>query len=188
LLSLSSCASPFYEFVIKFSAPEKIKAMGLLLSKAKEQLYDCKLVTGKLRAMLQSSEEQVRVLKKQSTFLSQLAAKTIPNGIHCLAMKLTIDYYLLPPEKRKFPKQENLENPSLYHYALFSDNVLAASVVLNSAIMHAKVRLQTIPSDALQVLNVLVCLCLCCIGGFVGRDSFWMQAMTSSSGRINASS
>uniref|UniRef100_A0A7C9AEK3 Hexosyltransferase n=1 Tax=Opuntia streptacantha TaxID=393608 RepID=A0A7C9AEK3_OPUST len=120
------------------SAPEKIKAMGLLLSKAKEQLYDCKLVTGKLRAMLQSSEEQVRVLKKQSTFLSQLAAKTIPNGIHCLAMKLTIDYYLLPPEKRKFPKQENLENPSLYHYALFSDNVLAASVVLNSAIMHAK--------------------------------------------------
>ncbi|KAJ8450164.1 hypothetical protein Cgig2_033358 [Carnegiea gigantea] len=120
------------------SAQEKIKAMGQVLSKAKEQLYDCKLVTGKLRAMLQSAEEQVRGLKKQSTFLSQLAAKTIPNGIHCLAMKLTIDYYLLPLEKRKFPKQQNLENPSLYHYALFSDNVLAASVVVNSTIMHAK--------------------------------------------------
>ncbi|XWS32273.1 hypothetical protein CRYUN_Cryun23aG0145800 [Craigia yunnanensis] len=120
------------------SAPEKIKAMGRVLSKAREQLYDCKLVTGKLRAMLQTSEEQVRRLKKQSMFLSQLAAKTIPNAIHCLSMRLTIEYYLLPKEKRKFPRSENLENPNLYHYALFSDNVLAASVVVNSTIMNAK--------------------------------------------------
>ncbi|KAK4364246.1 hypothetical protein RND71_015604 [Anisodus tanguticus] len=120
------------------SAHEKIKSMGQVLSKAKEQLYDCKLVTGKLRAILQSADEQVRSLKRQSTFLSQLAAKTIPNGIHCLSMRLAIDYYLLPPEKRKFPGSENLENPSLFHYALFSDNVLAASVVVNSTIMNAK--------------------------------------------------
>ncbi|KAL5863626.1 hypothetical protein ACOSQ3_001140 [Xanthoceras sorbifolium] len=120
------------------SAPEKLKAMGQVLSKAREQLYDCKLVTGKLRAMLQTADEQVRSLKKQSTFLSQLAAKTIPNGIHCLSMRLTIEYYLLPPEKRKFPRSENLENPNLHHYALFSDNVLAASVVVNSTIVNAK--------------------------------------------------
>lgn len=113
--------------------------MGQVLSKAREQLYDCKLVTGKLRAMLQSADEQVRSLKKQSTFLSQLAAKTIPNGIHCLSLRLTIDYYMLSPEKRIFPRSENRENPNLYHYALFSDNVLAASVVVNSTIMNAKV-------------------------------------------------
>ncbi|GKB87930.1 polygalacturonate 4-alpha-galacturonosyltransferase [Tanacetum coccineum] len=81
---------------------------------AKEQLYDCKLVTGKLGAMLQSADEQVRSLKKQRTFLGQLAAKTIPNS-------------------------ENLENPSLYHYALFFDNVVDASIVVNSTIMNAKV-------------------------------------------------
>lgn len=120
------------------SAPGRIKAMGQVLAKAREQLYDCKLVTGKLRAMLQTADEQVRSLKKQSTFLSQLAAKTIPNAIHCLSLRLTIDYYLLPPEKRKFPQSENLENPNLYHYALFSDNVLAASVVVNSTVMNAK--------------------------------------------------
>ncbi|XP_043721461.1 polygalacturonate 4-alpha-galacturonosyltransferase-like isoform X2 [Telopea speciosissima] len=120
------------------SAPEKMKAMGQVLSKAREQLYDCNLVTRKLRVMLQSADEQVRSLKKQSTFLSQLAAKTVPNGIHCLSMRLTINYYLLPPEKRKFPRSENLENPNLYHYALFSDNVLAASVVVKSTIMNAK--------------------------------------------------
>ncbi|KAK4578476.1 hypothetical protein RGQ29_028536 [Quercus rubra] len=120
------------------SAPAKIKEMGQVLSKAREQLYDCNLVTKKLRAMLQSADEQVRSLKKQSTFLSQLAAKTLPNAIHCLSLRLTIDYNLLPPEKRKFPRSENLENPNLYHYALFSDNVLAASVVVNSTVMNAK--------------------------------------------------
>uniref|UniRef100_M4CTM9 Hexosyltransferase n=1 Tax=Brassica campestris TaxID=3711 RepID=M4CTM9_BRACM len=120
------------------SAHDKLRDMGQVLSKAKMQLYDCKLVTGKLRAMLQTADEQVRSLKKQSTFLAQLAAKTIPNPIHCLSMRLTIDYYLLSPEKRKFPRRENRENPNLYHYALFSDNVLAASVVVNSTIMNAK--------------------------------------------------
>ncbi|XP_073288173.1 polygalacturonate 4-alpha-galacturonosyltransferase-like [Primulina huaijiensis] len=120
------------------STLEKMKAMGQVLSKAREQLYDCKLVTGKLRAMLQSADEQVHSLKRQSDFLSQLAAKTIPNGLHCLSLRLTIDYHLLPPEKRKFPRSENLEDPNLYHYALFSDNVLAASVVVNSTIMNAK--------------------------------------------------
>ncbi|ONM23070.1 Polygalacturonate 4-alpha-galacturonosyltransferase [Zea mays] len=120
------------------SAPEKIIAMGQVLSKAREEVYNCMAITQKLRAMLQSADEQVRCLKKQSTFLSQLAAKTIPNSIHCLSMRLTIDYYLLLLEERKFPRSENLENPNLYHYALFSDNVLAASVVVNSTIMNAK--------------------------------------------------
>lgn len=137
-----------------------MKAMGQVLSKAREQLYDCKLVTTKLRAMLQSADEQVRSLKRQSTFLSQLAAKTIPNGIHCLSMRLTIDYYLLPPEKRKFPRSENLENPDLFHYALFSDNVLAASVVVNSTIVNAKVNSVWYFGDRHPHLPLKILLCL----------------------------
>lgn len=121
--------------------------MGQFLIKARDQLFECKAVTRDLRSMLQSADEQVRGLKKQSTFLSQLVAKTIPNGIHCLSMRLSIDYYLLPPEKRKFPRSENLENPNLYHYALFSDNVLAASVVVNSTIMNAKVNRHSVNTD-----------------------------------------
>lgn len=120
------------------SAQDKIKAMGRALSTAREQLYDCAMVTKKLRAMLQSAEEQVRTVKKQSTFLSQLAAKTVPKGMHCLSMRLTIDFHMLPPEKQEFPDKEKLEDPSLYHYALFSDNVLATSVVVNSTILNAK--------------------------------------------------
>ncbi|CAL5343177.1 unnamed protein product [Camellia sinensis] len=43
---------------------------------------------------------------------------------------------------RNFPNQEKLEDPRLYHYALFTDNILAAAVVVNSTISHAKVTLQ----------------------------------------------
>uniref|UniRef100_A0A453RHT8 Hexosyltransferase n=1 Tax=Aegilops tauschii subsp. strangulata TaxID=200361 RepID=A0A453RHT8_AEGTS len=39
---------------------------------------------------------------------------------------------------KHFPYQDKLEDPKLHHYALFSDNVLAAAVVVNSTLIHAK--------------------------------------------------
>ena len=122
-----------------YSAPQKIKAMAGVLSKARDQLFDCKLVIKKLRAMLLTEEEKVRRLKMKNTFLTQLGVKGIPGGIRCLSLRLTVDYYLLPPEKRNFPRSENLQNPKFHHYALFTDNVVAAAVVVNSTVMNAKV-------------------------------------------------
>ncbi|CAK9861613.1 unnamed protein product [Sphagnum jensenii] len=119
-------------------AEEKMKLMAEVLAQAQENNYDTTIMVKKLRAMLQSAEENARMLKKQSTFLSQLAAKTIPKGLHCFSMRLTVEYHMLPLDQRDFPHQERLEDPSLYHYALFSDNILAASVVVNSAVSNAK--------------------------------------------------
>jgi alpha-1,4-galacturonosyltransferase len=113
--------------------------MAEVLVQAQEKNYDTATMVKKLRAMLQSAEENARMLKKQSTFLSQLAAKTIPKGLHCFSMSLTVEYHMLPLNQRDFPHQEKLEDPSLYHYALFSDNILATGVVVNSAISNAKV-------------------------------------------------
>lgn len=121
------------------SASEKVKGMGQVLSKAREQLYDCKSVTKKLRAMLQGSEDHTRVLNRQSAVLRQLVAKTIPKGLHCLSMLLTSEYNSLPKDEREFlGGQEKLEDPNFYHYALFSDNVIAAAVVVNSTVYNAK--------------------------------------------------
>ncbi|MCO5576298.1 hypothetical protein L7F22_030107 [Adiantum nelumboides] len=120
------------------SASEKVKAMGQVLSKAREHLYDCKLVTKKLRAMLQGSEDHTRVLNKQSAVLRQLVAKTIPKGLHCLSLWLTSEYSSLPDKEKEFVGQEKLEDPNLYHYALFSDNIIAAAVVINSTVHNAK--------------------------------------------------
>lgn len=111
--------------------------MGHTLSSAKVQLYDCLTIARKLRAMLQSTEDSVNVLKKKSAFLIQLAAKTLPKPLHCVPLLLSTDYFFHGYEDREFPNKEKLEDPSLYHYAIFSDNVLAASVVVNSTVLHA---------------------------------------------------
>uniref|UniRef100_A0A251T0X4 Putative nucleotide-diphospho-sugar transferase, Plant galacturonosyltransferase GAUT n=1 Tax=Helianthus annuus TaxID=4232 RepID=A0A251T0X4_HELAN len=102
---------------LNHSVAEKIKAMGQLLSKLKNSYM---------------------ILEETEHVFESNRCQNNPKRYHCLSLRLTIDYYLLPLEKRVFPRRENLENPDLYHYALFSDNVLAASVVVNSTIKNAK--------------------------------------------------
>lgn len=125
-------------FFLFTRALDQAKQMGHTLSSAKVQLYDCLTIARKLRAMLQSTEDSVNVLKKKSAFLIQLAAKTLPKPLHCVPLLLSTDYFLHGYEDKEFPNKEKLEDPSLYHYAIFSDNVLAASVVVNSTVLHAK--------------------------------------------------
>ncbi|KAL5836513.1 hypothetical protein ACOSQ4_016010 [Xanthoceras sorbifolium] len=120
------------------NAYDRLKAMEQTLAKGKEIQDDCAAVVKKLRAMLHSTEEQLRVHKKQALFLTQLTAKTLPKGLHCLPLRLTNEYYTLNSSQQQFPNRDKLEDPRLYHYALFSDNLLAAAVVVNSTITHAK--------------------------------------------------
>jgi alpha-1,4-galacturonosyltransferase len=121
------------------SAYAKLNAMDQLLEKGKQMQDDCATMVKKLRAMLHSTEEQLRVHKKQTMFLTQLTAKTLPKGLHCLPLRLTTEYYNLNSTEQQFPNQEKLDDPSLHHIALFSDNVLAAAVVVNSTITNSKV-------------------------------------------------
>ncbi|XP_059658627.1 probable galacturonosyltransferase 4 [Cornus florida] len=120
------------------NANEKLRAMEQTLAKGKQIQDDCTAVVKKLRAMLHSSEEQLRVHKKQTVFLTHLTAKTLPKGLHCLPLRLSTEYFSLNSSEQHFPNQDKLEDPSLYHYALFSDNILAAAAVVNSTVSHAK--------------------------------------------------
>ncbi|KAL0321027.1 UNVERIFIED_CONTAM: putative galacturonosyltransferase 4 [Sesamum radiatum] len=120
------------------NAYDKLKAMEQTLLKGKQIQDDCAAVVKKLRAMIHSSEEQLRVHKKQTLFLTHLTAKTMPKGLHCLPLRLTTEYFMLNSSQQHFLNKGKLDDPKLYHYALFSDNVLAAAVVVNSTITHAK--------------------------------------------------
>ena len=121
------------------SAKEKMKAMDQTLEKGKQMQDDCIAMAKKLRAILHTTEEQLRVHRKQTTFLTQLTAKTLPKGLHCLPLRLSTEYYMSNYSEQHFPNQEKLDDPQLYHYAIFSDNILAAAVVVNSTISNAKV-------------------------------------------------
>ncbi|CAM8904452.1 unnamed protein product [Rhodiola kirilowii] len=118
------------------SALDRAKAMGHTLSVAKDQLFDCLTVARKLRAIIQSTEDEINAMKKKSSFLTQLAAKTVTQPLHCLSLLLSTEYYDLPGSQRQDIDRAKVEDPSLYHYAIFSDNVLATSVVVNSTLEH----------------------------------------------------
>ncbi|XLR60814.1 hypothetical protein S83_011486, partial [Arachis hypogaea] len=120
------------------NANERMKAMEQTLLKGKQAQDDCAAVVKKLRAMIHSTVEQLHAHKKQTLFLTQLTAKTLPKGPHCLPLRLTTEYYSLNSSQQQFPSQEKLEDPRLYHYAIFSDNILATAVVVNSTAVNAK--------------------------------------------------
>uniref|UniRef100_A0A0V0IQX0 Hexosyltransferase n=1 Tax=Solanum chacoense TaxID=4108 RepID=A0A0V0IQX0_SOLCH len=119
-------------------ATQKMKAMDGTLLKASRIYPDCSAMVNTLRAMTYNAEEQLRSQRDQTSFLVQLAARTTPKGLHCLSMQLTTEYFALQPEEREFPNQHKLQDPDLYHFAVFSDNVLACSVVVNTTVSTAK--------------------------------------------------
>ncbi|XP_042520514.1 probable galacturonosyltransferase 6 isoform X2 [Macadamia integrifolia] len=116
------------------SALQKMRSMETSLSKASRVYTDCSAMATKLRSMTYNAEEQVRAHKSQATYLVELAARTTPKGLHCLSMRLTSDYFALLPEERELPNQHKLHDSDLYHFSVFSDNVLACTVVVNSTI------------------------------------------------------
>ncbi|XP_071738205.1 probable galacturonosyltransferase 6 [Rutidosis leptorrhynchoides] len=119
-------------------ALQRMKAMEVSLSKAARIYPDCSSMVKKLRAMTHNAEELVRVQKQQEAFLVQLAGRTTPKGLHCLSMRLTAEYFNLKSEKRQLPKNPDVHELNLYHFVVFSDNVLACAVVVDSTISSVK--------------------------------------------------
>nr|CAB3457374.1 unnamed protein product [Digitaria exilis] len=116
----------------------KIRAMEQTLVKVRKVYDSCSGAVSRLRTVLHSTEQQLESNKRQANYLAQVAAKSLPKGLHCLTLRLTNEYYFTNSKNNYFPYVEKLEDPNLYHYALFSDNVLAAAVVVNSTLVHAK--------------------------------------------------
>lgn len=118
---------------------ERIKVTRQVISEAKES-FDNQLKIQKLKDTIFQVNELLTKAKKQGAFSSLIAAKSIPKSLHCLAMRL-MEERIAHPEKYSDEGQSTppeFEDPKLYHYAIFSDNVLAASVVVNSAVKNAK--------------------------------------------------
>ncbi|KAM0053885.1 putative polygalacturonate 4-alpha-galacturonosyltransferase [Helianthus debilis subsp. tardiflorus] len=116
---------------------KKIQKMEATITKAKSAVTDCNNVDKKLRQLVDLTEDEAKFHMKQSAFLYQLAVQTTPKSLHCLSMRLTVEYFKTSPDEADL--SESLLNPDLHHYVIFSNNVLASSVVINSTVMHAKV-------------------------------------------------
>lgn len=119
-------------------ALQRMRAMEVSLQKAARIYPDCPSMVKKLRAMTNNAEEMMRVQKEQEAFLVQLAGRTTPKGLHCLSMRLTSEYFASKSEERALPSNPDVHDLNLYHFVVFSDNVLACAVVVDSTISTAK--------------------------------------------------
>uniref|UniRef100_A0A7N0RCT7 Hexosyltransferase n=1 Tax=Kalanchoe fedtschenkoi TaxID=63787 RepID=A0A7N0RCT7_KALFE len=115
----------------------KVQKMEDAIAKAKAVVADCNNVDKKLQQLVDLTEDEARFHMKQSAYLYQIGVQTMPKSFHCLFMRLTVEYFQSTNDI-ELPLDEKFMNPSLQHYVLFSKNVLAASVVINSTVMHAK--------------------------------------------------
>ena len=93
-----------------------------------------------MKSHIQVLEECANAASVQSTMFGQLAAESLPKSLYCLDIKLMSDWlkekslHELADEKRNSPR---LVDNNLYHLCIFSDNVLALSVVVNSTVSNA---------------------------------------------------
>ncbi|KAF1897556.1 hypothetical protein Lal_00036998 [Lupinus albus] len=116
---------------------KKSHKMEVAIARAKSVPLDCNNVDKKLRQIFDLTEDEADFHMKQSAFLYKLNVQTMPKSLHCMSLKLTVEYFKSSHYEEK-AAVEKFKDSSLHHYVIFSNNVLAASVVINSTVMHAK--------------------------------------------------
>ncbi|KAF2288022.1 hypothetical protein GH714_003943 [Hevea brasiliensis] len=112
---------------------KKLQKMELATAKL-EHSCECHNVDKKLRQILDMTEDEANFHMRQSAFLYQLAVQTMPKSLHCLSMKLTVEYFNSSLHDMRPSPSEKFSDPTLHHYVIFSNNILASSVVINSTV------------------------------------------------------
>ncbi|KAF4375989.1 hypothetical protein F8388_010168 [Cannabis sativa] len=113
-----------------------------LVSEMKDNQYDAKTFAFMLRAMMEKLEKEMRESKFAELMNKHFAASSIPKGIHCLSLRLTDEYSSNAHARKQLPPPELLpllSDNSYHHFILATDNILAASVVVTSAVQSSKV-------------------------------------------------
>ena len=113
--------------------------MEAAIAKAKSIPVNCNNVDKKFRQLVDLTEDEANFHTKQSAFLYKLAVHTMPKSLHCLSMRLTVAHFQNPSVGLDDSVTEKFVDPDMYHYVMFSNNVLASSVAINSTVLHAKV-------------------------------------------------
>ncbi|CAO2826880.1 unnamed protein product [Amaranthus hypochondriacus] len=117
-----------------------IKSLTFLIFKSQDAHYDIATTITTMKAHIQALEERAHAATVQSVIFGQLAAESLPKSLHCLNVKLMADWLNQPSLQTL--AEENMNSPrlldnNLYHFCIFSDNLLGVSVVVNSTISNA---------------------------------------------------
>ncbi|KAH9625298.1 hypothetical protein KSS87_009056 [Heliosperma pusillum] len=133
----------FYKILNQVNAeeiPHGLKLPGSfnqLVSDMKHNRYDPKTFGLILKGTMEKLEKEVREAKFAELMNKHFAASSIPKGIHCLSLRLTDEYSSNAHARKQLPPPELLpllSDNSMYHFVVSTDNILAASVVVSSAV------------------------------------------------------
>ncbi|KAF7838554.1 putative galacturonosyltransferase 11 [Senna tora] len=117
-----------------------IKSLSSLIFKAQDIHYDVATTIMTMKLQIQNLEELAHAATVQGNFFSQVVAEALPKSLHCLHIKLMKDWVKMPSLQELANENRNspsLTDNNLYHFCIFSDNVLATSVVVNSTVSNA---------------------------------------------------
>ncbi|KAL3503281.1 hypothetical protein ACH5RR_037730 [Cinchona calisaya] len=119
-----------------------IRDMELLIYQAQQLDYDTATTIMRLKDYVQNLEHQTSSVTEKSSKYGQIAAEAIPRILYCLGVRLTIEWFknskFRIKKSRDHQVAEKLVDNDLYHFCVFSDNILATSVVVNSTALNAK--------------------------------------------------
>uniref|UniRef100_A0A5B7ALX2 Hexosyltransferase n=1 Tax=Davidia involucrata TaxID=16924 RepID=A0A5B7ALX2_DAVIN len=119
-----------------------IRDMALLLYQAQQLHYDSATMIMRLKAKIQGLEEQMNSVSEKSSKYGQIAAEEVPKSLYCLGVQLTTEWFRNSNLQRNLKAKKHiamkLKDNNLYHFCVFSDNILATSVVVNSTALNSK--------------------------------------------------
>ncbi|KAL3502856.1 hypothetical protein ACH5RR_037305 [Cinchona calisaya] len=98
---------------------------------------DIKAFVFKTEAMMAKMEQMVQSARRHQNINWHLASHGIPKSQQCLSLMLAEEYAVNAMARSCLPSPEfvpHLADPSFHHLVLLTDNVLAASVVISSAV------------------------------------------------------
>ncbi|EES19710.1 probable galacturonosyltransferase 7 [Sorghum bicolor] len=111
--------------------------MDQIIAAAKSCAVECTNVEKKLKQLLDMTEDEALFHARQSAYLYRLGVQTLPKSLHCLSMRLTVDYFKSSADIGH-SGAEKLENPAFRHYIIFSTNLLASAMTVNSTVINSE--------------------------------------------------
>ncbi|XP_057796150.1 probable galacturonosyltransferase 15 [Salvia miltiorrhiza] len=99
--------------------------------------HDIRYFAFTTKTMIEKMERLVSSAKWQESVYWHLATHGVPNSLHCLSLVLAEEYAVNAMARARLPPPHHvhrLTDPLSHHVVLLTDNALAASVVVSSAV------------------------------------------------------
>ncbi|KAF7833531.1 putative galacturonosyltransferase 15 [Senna tora] len=119
---------------------EGAESFNQLVNEVTSKGQDLKAFAFKTKAMLSQMERKVESARHQESVYWHLASHGVPKTLHCLSLKLAEEYAVNAMARARLPPPEHvsrLADPAFRHLVLLTDNIIAASVVVSSAVENA---------------------------------------------------